>query len=118
MWAKLDPELLDHGKVFVAGEKIGPNGPAIALGVYAVGLMWSNKHLTDGFIPNEVVRSLRHVANPRAVAAALTAAGLWEKNGRGYQIHDFLEFGNPPAARIKARRKKEKNRKAAARGTH
>jgi hypothetical protein len=112
MWTRLDDELIDHMKIFNAGAKLGRNGPAIALGFYAIGLMWSNRHLTDGFLPYEVVRSFRHVSNPASVADALTTAGLWEKNGNGFQIHDFADFGNPTAASIKAKRRRDRLRKA------
>jgi hypothetical protein len=112
MWARLDDELIDHRKIFMAGEAIGKNGPAIALGFYAVGLMWSNKHLTDGFLPMAVIKSFRHVEHPTSIADALVQAGLWEKNGgSGYQIHDYLDFGNPSASVIKAKRRRERNRK-------
>jgi hypothetical protein len=111
MWARLDDELIDHRKVFIAGETIGKNGAAIALGFYAVGLMWSNKHLTDGHLPLAVIRSFRHVENPAGVADALARAGLWEKNGSGYIIHDFADF-NPLAAKIKSKRRADRKRKA------
>ena len=111
MWARLDDELIDHRKIFIAGEAIGKNGPAIAIGFYAVGLMWCNKHLSDGYLPLPIVKSFRHVDNPTSVADALTKAGLWEKNGAGFQIHDYAEFGNPSAARVKAKRRRDKVRK-------
>lgn len=115
MWARLDDELMDHSKVFDAGEAIGKNGPACAIGFYAIGLMWSNKHLTDGFLPMAVVKSFRHVANPITIADALVKAGLWEKNGgSGYQIHDFHDH-NPKAAKVKAKRRRDKLRKQKAR---
>ena len=114
MWSRLDDELIDHAKVFAAGELIGKNGPAIALGLYAVGLMWANKHLTDGFLPTAVVKSFRHVDNPAAVADALVKAGLWDKNGgSGFQIHDFDHF-NLSAAKVKKKRREDRLRKAAA----
>jgi hypothetical protein len=110
MWARLDDELIDHHKIFVAGEIIGKNGPAVALGFYSVGLMWANKHLTDGHLPLAVIKSFRHVDNPASIADALAKAGLWEKNGSGYQIHDFGDF-NPSAAKVKAKRRKDRIRK-------
>jgi len=110
MWARLDDELIDHRKVFVAGELLGKNGPAIAIGFYAVGLMWSNKHLTDGHLPSSVVRSFHHVDRPGSVAEALVKAGLWEKNGSGYQIHDYHDF-NLTAADIKSNRAWDRRRK-------
>ena len=113
MWAHLDDQLIDHVKVFAAGEVIGRNGPAIAIGFYAVGLLWANKHLTDGHLPLSIVKSFRHVSNPVAVADALVFAGLWERNGDGFVIHDYADWGNPTAARIKAKRRKDRLRKRA-----
>jgi hypothetical protein len=111
MWARLDDELIDHAKVFIAGAAIGKNGPAIALGFYAVGLMWSNKHLTDGFLPMDVIKSFRHVDNPTSIADALAKAGLWDRNGgSGFQIHDFSDV-NPKASKVKAKRRRDRERK-------
>jgi hypothetical protein len=111
MWSRLDDELIDHAKVFAAGDAIGRNGPAVALGFYAVGLMWANKHLTDGFLPMAVVKSFRHVSNPVAIADALVRAGLWEKNGgSGFQIHDFTDH-NLSAAAVKSKRRQDRARK-------
>ena len=115
MWARLDDELMDHRKIFIAGEIIGKNGAAVALGFYALGLMYANKHLTDGHLPMAVVRSFRHVDNPTSIADALAKAGLWDKNGSsGFQIHDFEEF-NPSSAKVKQRRKADRLRKASER---
>ena len=112
MWARLDDELIDHFKIFTAGKLIGRNGPVIALGFYALGLLWANRHLSDGHLPAEIVAAFPHAAQPARVAEALVQAGLWERNGNGgYQIHDFTEFGNPTAARVKAKRDREKRRK-------
>jgi hypothetical protein len=111
MWSRLDDELIDHAKVFAAGKVIGKNGPAVALGFYTVGLMWANKHLTDGFLPMAVVTSFPHVANPAAVADALVRAGLWDKNGgSGFQIHDFADH-NLSAAAVKSKRREDRKRK-------
>lgn len=89
MWSKLDDGLIDHVKVFSAADIIGKNGGAIAIGFFAIGLMWTNKHLTDGHLPAAVVRRWRHVEHPTRIAEALVEAGLWEKNGDGYLVHDF-----------------------------
>lgn len=100
MWSKLDDALLDHRKVFAAGDLIGKNGPAIAIGLYAVGLMWTNKHLTDGLLPLAVVKRFRHADNPLAVADALVKAGLWERVDAGFNVHDFHDH-NPHANDVK-----------------
>jgi hypothetical protein len=114
MWSRLDDELIDHRKIFAAGELIGKNGPAIAIGFYAVALMWANKHLTDGHLPMPVIKSFRHVENPTSIADALAKAGLLDKNGNGFQIHDFEEW-NPSAKAIKKKRKDDRLRKQQAR---
>lgn len=117
MYVRLDDELIDHRKVFRAGEVIGRNGPAIALGFYALGLLWANKHLSDGFVPIEVIRGWKHVDQPIACAAALVKAGLWERNGgKGYRIHHYHEFGNPSGAKVRERRNQDKLRKRRERG--
>jgi len=114
MWARLDDGLIDHRKVYIAGEAIGKNGAAIAIGLFAVGLMWSARHLTDGYLPRAVVKSFRHVDRPLAVAAALTKAGLWDRNGSGWKIHDYHHW-NFSAAEVKAKRARDRQRKQAAR---
>lgn len=110
MWVKLDDALIDHRKIFVAGKLLGTNGPAIALGFYTVGLLWTNKHLQDGFLPVEVIEGLRHVKEPLSVADALVKAELFDKADGGFRIHDYHDF-NPSAAAIKKKRKEERLRK-------
>lgn len=117
MWAKLDDALLTHPKIDLAGPRIGPNGPAIAIGFYAIALMWTNKYLTDGFLPMATIDSFRYVTKPRAVAEALAFAGLLEKVDGGFRIHDFDEW-NPSAKEIKQRRKDDRIRKRNARAGH
>jgi hypothetical protein len=111
MWSRLDDTLIDHRKVFEAGALVGgKQGPAAALGFYAVLLMWSNKHLTDGSVPDAVLKSFRHVENPAAVAGALVKAGLLEKVDGGYKIHDFNDF-NPSGVEVRRKRKEDRVRK-------
>jgi len=110
MWAKLDDALIDHRKLYAAGAIIGRNGPAIALGFYAVGLMWTNKQLTDGFLPTTIVKSFRHVERPLAIANALADAQLWEAVDGGFRVHDFHDH-NPQAEDVKRKRKADRERK-------
>jgi hypothetical protein len=111
MWARLDDELLDHQKIFAAGDLVGGrNGSVIALGFYAQCLMWANRHLSDGHLPLGVIKGFRHGSKPLSIADALVKAGLLEKNGSGFIIHDFKEF-NPSAAKVKEKRRQDKLRK-------
>jgi hypothetical protein len=113
VWSKLDDSLIDHRKIFVAGELIGKDGPAIAMGLFTVGLIWTNKQLTDGFLPAAVVKNFAHCDQPLKVAEALVSAGLWEKQNGGYQIHDFLDH-NFTAAEYKEHRDRQHETKARA----
>jgi hypothetical protein len=110
MFSKLDDALIDHRKIFDAGDLIGKNGPAIALGFFTVGLLWSNKQLSNGFLPMAVVKRFRHVENPLNVARALVTAHLWENADGGFLIHDFLDW-NLDAKTVQDKRKADRERK-------
>jgi hypothetical protein len=118
MWSKLDDALLDHPKIFTAGKTVGgSNGPALALGFYTVLLMWSNRHLTNGFVPESTIGGFAHVRNPRAVADALARAGLLDRARGGFQIHDFNEY-NPSPTKVKAHRRAARLRQQRHRERH
>jgi putative intracellular protease/amidase len=94
-WAKIDDGFYDHPKVLVAGEE--------AANLYLRGLVWCCKHLTDGAIPREALRTLTGRRDAAALAAKLVASGLWEARESGWAVHDFHDH-NPTAAEVKARR--------------
>ena len=110
MWSKLDDALIDHRKIFKAGRIIGKNGPAIALGFYTVGILWCNKHLSDGFLSEETILGFSHVDQPSSVADALVKAELLDRCPGGFQIHDFDEY-NPSAKHVRQKRKEDRLRK-------
>jgi hypothetical protein len=80
------------------------------LGFYAAGLLYANKHLTDGVLPKGVVRRLLNLRQPEKVAQALVDVGLWEVIETGYQIHDYQDY-NPTAMEVRAGRDWDKRRK-------
>lgn len=84
VWARLDDSFYDHPKLDLLGDVRLP-----AIGLFAVALSWSNKWLTDGQIP--AARVLR-LGGTTELAEALVSAGLWERSGRDYLIHDFLDY--------------------------
>jgi hypothetical protein len=100
MWSRLDDGLADHPKIYAAGTAIGKNGGAIAIGMFAMGLIWVNRHLTNGHLPTAVVEGFPHVARPLFVAAALVDAGLWERAADGFCIHDYNAWNPAPTAAI------------------
>jgi len=109
----LDDELIDHQKIHIAGRIIGKNGRVIAIGFYAMALMWSNKHLSDGILSVDVIDGFRsHALDPLAVADALAKAGLFDRHENGFRIHDFRDV-NPSAAEVKRKRREDRERKRA-----
>jgi hypothetical protein len=110
MWAKLDDGLLDHWKVLEAARAFGKNGRAIALGFYASGLLYTQKHLTDGFLSVAMIEEMRVVDRPKDAAEIMVRVGFWEAVDGGYRIHDFHDH-NPSASDIIDKRRKDNARK-------
>jgi len=116
-YAFLSVELLDHPKIADAGARLGPNGRVIALGFYALALLWCNHQHTDGVIPDAIMDGwTAYAIEPRAIADALVDAGLFARDRRAsipsVHIRKFLDY-NPSCAEIKARRARDRERKRA-----
>jgi hypothetical protein len=112
----LDDTLASHPKILKAGEIIGRNGQALALAMYVHGLTYARTHTTDGFIPDEFIRSCSAFFSPGAIARTLATRSvrLWERRPGGYQIHDYHDW-NRKASEIKEQREKWREKKAAQR---
>lgn len=107
-WARLDDAFRDHPKFL--GLSLS------AVGLWACGLAYCSRYLTDGFIPKLAVDRLAPGDKPRAIRSAideLLNAGAWEigRDG-GYQVHDFLDW-NPSKERVLAARDLDRKRKIA-----
>src|SRR5262245_8459291 len=116
-WTRLDDGLLGHPKITAAGKRLGRNGRDRAFALYVQGLMFANRHSTDGHLSWADIGTFTGRSRASSVADALVAADLWERNGSGFVIHDFLDF-NFSAADVKAQRKKNKQRQARWRSRH
>jgi hypothetical protein len=100
MYAQLDADFTDNPKIL--GTSLA------ALGVYALGLAYAVRHLTDGYLPAVVVTYL--CRGEWQLVAELETQRLWERgNGSDYRIHDFLEH-NLSANDVKAGRKAARER--------
>lgn len=111
MWSRLDDALLDHPKVQIAGAMLGGgDGEALVQAMVSIALMWTNKQLTDGFLPVETVQRFKQFRQPMKVADALVAVKLWHREADGFRIHDFHHY-NDPAADIRAEREQNRWRK-------
>jgi len=87
-WVRLDDGFSGHGKVLAAGPE--------AAWLHVEGLCYCAQQKTDGMIPDAALAHLTQFSKPKAVklAARLVEVGLWELNGTGWMVHDFLEY-NP-----------------------
>jgi hypothetical protein len=92
-----------------AWDNCGPVARAgnAAFGVYCRCGAWAARNLTDGFIPSEVALAY---GSPE-LASKLVSVGLWEAVDGGWSASHFLER-NESADKVRARRKKEAERKA------
>lgn len=102
-WAKLDDSFPEHLKVIDLTDG--------AFRLYVEGLCYAARNLTDGALPKAAVRRL--TGGDRR-ANELVAAGLWDEDGPGWVIHDYLDF-NPSAGQVNAERAAARERKARSR---
>jgi hypothetical protein len=96
-WVKLDDHFDEHPKLAQAGP--------LGLALWVAGLAYCNRNLTDGFIPHRVAHAMLswegigiysgttgEDVTGEMVAGMLVTAGLWEREGSDYRVHDYLEF--------------------------
>lgn len=76
-WFMVDDNLALHQKVVVAGNE--------AMGLWVRAGSWCGQHLTDGFIPEHIVKLL----GTRRQADKLVTAGLWRVVDGGWAFHDW-----------------------------
>ena len=104
-WVKVDDHFDEHPKMAA----VGPLG----WGLWLAGLAYCNRNLTDGFIPRSkaqvlctfeleqdgVVWTLARTSGMQGVdiesewvIELLLEAGLWDRVGGGYLVHDYDQF--------------------------
>jgi hypothetical protein len=91
-WVKLDDHFADHPKILGLSDG--------AYRAFVDGLCYSARFLTDGHIPTAAVKVVTR-RRPKPVAE-LIKAGLWEQNGDGVIVHDYLEF-QPSRSEVEAK---------------
>jgi hypothetical protein len=94
VWVRLDDRFPEHPKI------MGLSSDAFRAHIEA--LCYAGRNETDGAIPHQLASRLGH-------AEELLAAGLWERNGAGFHIHDFLDY-NPSAAENRTKREQAAQR--------
>lgn len=117
MWVKLDDGFPDHPKVLEAGDHLGSRGTGRVIAIWIVGLAYCNRNLTDGFVPDRIVRSWKmYDKAPMTVAMAMAikprngSSALLDQVGGGFQYHDYGIY-QPLAKDIKAKRDWDMKRK-------
>ncbi len=82
-WFNVDDGFAFHRKTVRAGNA--------AVGLWARAGSWCAKELTDGFVPDHMVRTMGTVKQ----AERLVAAGLWVRDDEreGFQFHEYAEDG-------------------------
>ena len=108
----LDDRLPLHPKILKAGQRLGAGGASQALHLYVLGLAHARQHLTDGFVSDAFLSSVRGLFASDSVAVALAdkRVRLWRKVRGGYRIHDYHHY-NPKAAEVKEKREQDRLRK-------
>lgn len=105
-WIRLDDQIAHHPKFLKAGP--------VASWLWVCCIGYSQKFLTNGFIPAEALPTLGTVADADKLVQKLVDIGLMELATDGYQIHHYLDF-NEHAEEVKRRRHQDRVRKESSR---
>jgi hypothetical protein len=102
-WLKLDDRFWSHPKVIRAG--------AEATALFVRALARAGERLTDGRVARSELPMLNTYDQPtstgaEALAERLVDAGMFERSGSDYRIHDYLDY-NPSAEEAAASRQQK-----------
>jgi hypothetical protein len=98
-WLRIDDGLPENPKVAHLSDR--------AFRTYINALCYSSRALSDGRLPPTQMVGIS--LGSRKAVAELVDAGLLHLNGKGYEVHDYLEY-NPTAEEIKQKRKEAAER--------
>jgi hypothetical protein len=103
-YVRLDDQIASHRKVLKAGGE--------AAWLWACAIAYCNRQLSDGAVPVEALSTLGNFRTPvKKLAATLVSVGLFEPDGDGYRVHDYLQH-NPDKATVLQRMRDAADRKA------
>jgi hypothetical protein len=82
-WVRIDDNFADHPKIIALGDT--------AFRLFITGLCYSNRQLTDGVIPYQIVNAWvgDNIEKP---SDELEDQGLWERVDKGFQIRSYTEY--------------------------
>lgn len=105
-WARIDDGIGDNPKTL----KIWAEDPG-ALALDVRGIAYCAKHLTDGFVPAEIIAlwfAGRDEERDR-LTGILLRHGRWEAVPGGFEIHDYLEYNASKEKVLEVRAKRAKS---------
>ena len=104
-WFKVDDQLYGHKKSMRAGNE--------AMGLWLLAGSWCAAHLSDGFVPSYVLRTLATDSDADELAKRLEQAGFWEAGlcdgDEGWWFNDWSDY-NPTADEVQAKRAASRER--------
>lgn len=89
-WGRVDDHHYRHEKLAELDDDLRKG----CIALFWLAISWCNDRLTDGRVPRGTVRIL---GGDGAEADELVRVGLWETEGKGYRVHDFLDFNKSKA---------------------
>lgn len=99
-WVRLDDNFADHPKIIALSDT--------AFRLFITGLCYSNRQLTDGVIPYQIVNAWVG-DNPEKPSDELEDQGLWERIDKGFYIRSYTEY-QPSREKIEKKRDEAKER--------
>jgi hypothetical protein len=85
VWGRIDDGHWRHRKVAALDDDLRKG----CVCLFWLAVSWANDQGTDGRVS---LTGLRQLDGTAAEADELVRVGLWERDGRAYRIHDFLDF--------------------------
>lgn len=95
-WGRVDDQHYRHEKVAELDDELRKG----CIALFWLTISWCNDRLTDGRVPAGTVRLL---GGEDEEASELVRVGLWDRDGKAYRVHDFLDF-NKSKAQVEAER--------------
>ena len=99
-WVRLDDNFADHPKVIALSDK--------AFRLFITGLCYSNRQLTDGIIPYQIVNAWVG-DDPMKPSDELEDQNLWERVGKGFMIRSYTEY-QPTKEKVNKKRDEARER--------
>ena len=99
-WVRIDDNFSDHPKVIGLSDK--------AFRLFITGLCYSNRQLTDGLLPYQIVMAWVG-DDPNKPSDELEDQNLWERVDKGFLIRSYTEY-QPTREKVNEKRDRAKSR--------